>query len=153
MNGLEALNFGWGRSRADARGREGTFEIDKVGNSIGRLPADEAGFVEPVAEFGREGTEAIAVSGPLHSARSLPGLSFLFADLVSGQLFATTGPPSSKRQDVVRVRAVDGAGQPVTLRGLARADRPSPRLFSFPDGSAGILLEPTGEFFRVVAVP
>ena len=44
------------------------------------------------------------------------------------------------------------AGQPVTLKALANAPRPDPRFFVFPDGTAGVLLEATGQFFRLTEV-
>ena len=49
------LNFGWGRAAVDGRSREGSFFIDQVGNSVGAHPPDDAGFVRPVGEVGREG--------------------------------------------------------------------------------------------------
>ena len=146
------LNFGWGRNPADKKAREGTFEIDTVGNSSARIPSGEAGFVEPVAEFGRERNEPIAVSGPVHSDLSFARITFLFGDLVGGQLLATTGPPATKRQDVFRVTVVDGDARPVTLKSLAGNERPDPRFFTFPDGSAGILFERSGDFYRVTEV-
>lgn len=42
---------------------------------------------------------------------------------------------------------------PVTLRALAKAPRGDPRFFTFPDGVAGVLLEATGQFFRLTEVP
>lgn len=147
-----ALNFGWGRNAGDGKAREGTFYIDGLGNSTAGAPADDPGFVAPVAEFGRQVHEPIAISGPVRSATSFSRITLLFGDLVGGQLFATIAPPTSKRQDVWRVAVVDRSGQPLTLRGLAGDDRPDPRFFNFPDGTAGVLLERTGEFFRVSEV-
>jgi len=50
------------------------------------------------------------------------------------------------------VTIVDGNTQPVTLKSLTRNERPDPRFFNFPDGSAGVLLERTGEFYRIAEV-
>jgi hypothetical protein len=143
------LNFGWGRSAADGRSREGTFFIDRIGNSNGRIPADDPGFVPPVAEFGREGAAKVAVSGPVSSRASFTRITFLFGDLVSGAVYAVTGPPAAARQPVYRVALVDAGGEPVTLKELSRADRGDPRFFTFPDGTAGVLLEHTGAFYRL----
>jgi hypothetical protein len=145
-------NFGWGVNPRDGKAREGTFYIDGVGNSIGRIVTPESGFIEPVGEFGRERTEPVAVSGPLHSD-SFSRIGLLFGDLVSGNLFAVAGPPSMKGQDVVRVAVVDDKGQPTTLKAITGGMRPDPRFFNFPDGSAGVLLERTGDFYRVSEVP
>jgi hypothetical protein len=152
LSGTSPLNFGWGRTTIDGKSREGTFFIDKIGNSTGRVPAGEPPFVDPVAELGRESHEAFALSGPVHSDGSLSRITLLFGDLVSGRLFATIGSPAAKRQDVLRVAIVDGNGQSVTLKGLTGNVRPDPRFFNFPDGSAGILLERSGEFYRVSEV-
>jgi len=39
----------------------------------------------------------------------------------------------------------------VTLSGLA-GGRPDPRFFLFPDGSAGVLIERTGAFYRLTQI-
>src|SRR5205823_2123144 len=145
------LNFGWGRNRVDGKSREGTFVIDALGNSSAKVLPGELSLVEPVAEFGREHSEPIAVSGPVRSD-TFSRIALLFGDLVSGRLFATIGPPALKRQEVLRVAIVDGNGQLVTLKSMTKNERPDPRFFNFPDGSAGVLLERTGEFYRVSEV-
>jgi hypothetical protein len=38
------------------------------------------------------------------------------------------------------------------VSGLTAGQRPDPRFFNFPDGSAGVLLERTGDFYRVTEV-
>ena len=150
--GTAPLNFGWGRGPIDGKSREGTFYIDKTGNSTGRAPDDEPAFVQPVAQVGRESHEAFALSGPVQSSTSFSRITMLVGDLVSGQLFATIGPPSTKRQEVLRVTLVDANAQPVTLKSLTGNVRPDPRFFNFPDGSAGVLLERNGEFYRLSEV-
>jgi pimeloyl-ACP methyl ester carboxylesterase len=47
------------------------------------------------------------------------------------------------------VKLVDRDQKPVTLMALAGGKRSDPRFFTFPDGSAGVLLEQTGEFFKL----
>jgi len=144
-------NFGWGRN-ADGRTREGTFYIGPDGVAQSAVAADEPGFVSPVAQLGREAAKAFGASGPVSSPVSFRRISALFADLPSGLLFATTGSRADRRQDVFRVALVDKDAKPVTLLQLAKGDRADPRLFSFPDGSAGVLIETTGEFFRLTEV-
>lgn len=145
------LNFGWGR-HADGKAREGTFEIDRMGNATGKVPDADQRFVPPIAEFGRSRPEPIAVSGPGFGA-SLSRVSLLFGDLVTGRVFARLAPLDAGPQPVKEVRLVSSAGEPVTLRDLAGGTRPDPRFFTFPDGSAGILLEATGDFYRVTELP
>ena len=144
------VNFGWGRSAADGRAREGTFFIGPTGNAVAPITDPVPGFLDPVAEFGREGATAVAISGPAARSRSLKTISLLFGDLVSGKVFAVTGPPAETSQPVFQVGLVDERGKPVTLWDLAGGRRPDPRFFTFPAGTAGVLLEATGEFFRLI---
>jgi hypothetical protein len=148
LAGAQPLNFGWGRG-VDRKSREGTFYIDPLGNSVEKIQAPEAGIAEPVAEFGREGAKAVAVSGPVISTTSFGRITALFGDLVSGGVYAVTSPLTVKRQPVYRVGLVDRDGRVVTLKELAGGERPDPRFFNFPDGTAGVLLERTGAFYKL----
>ena len=147
--GTTPLNFGWGRA-VDKRAREGTFYIDAAGNAAEKIPQPEPAFIDPVAEFGREGARTVAVSGPVVSPASFVRITALFGDLVSGGVYAVTGPLSTRRQSAYRVSLVDREGRPVTLKDLAGGDRADPRFFNFPDGTAGVLLERTGTFYRLM---
>lgn len=142
-------NFGWGRHPGVDASREGSFLIDRMGNSRATAPIDEPGFVQPVAEFGRVVHEPIAVSGPVSSPRSFARITLLFGDLVGGRLLATTGPLGTRHQEVFEVGVVDQAGTPTTLKALGGGERADVRFFTFPDGTAGVLFERTGEFHRV----
>jgi hypothetical protein len=145
-------NFGWGRAAIDKRSREGTFYIDQTGNSIAKAPLDEPGFVQPVAEFGREKAAQVAVSGPVHSPSSFKTITFLFGDLANGGVYAVTRAPSAFHQPVFAVTLVNGQGQTITLKALSNGPRGDPRFFNFPDGTAGLLVEATGQFFRLTEV-
>jgi hypothetical protein len=50
---------------------------------------------------------------------------------------------------VLGVTLVDSNAQPVTLKSMKRNNRPDPSSFNFPNGSAGVLLERIGDFYRV----
>ena len=152
VDGPRAPNFGWGRNRRDGRAREGTFEIDDLGNSRTRIASPAGPTIDPVAEFGRLDTEPIAVSGPLASRASFSRIVLLFGELVGGQLYAITDPPGNLRQVVRRVSIVDEQEQSVVLKSLTDNRRPDPRFFTFPDGTAGVLLEATGAFYRLTEV-
>jgi hypothetical protein len=145
-----APNFGWGRD-SSATAREGTFYIDSTGMAVGVAPVPESGFRQPVAQFGREGATLIAVSGSVSSSQSFTTLASVFGDLVSGSVYAVAGELSQPGQVVFRVNLFDTQMQPVTLQALA-GGRPDVRFFNFPDGGAGLLLERTGQFFRVTQV-
>lgn len=142
------LNFGWGRAAVDGRSREGSFFIDQVGNSVGRIPPDDSGFVRPVAEVGREGAPFLGLAGPV-SSPSFQSITALVADLVSGNVFATTRPLGERNQPVYRVGVKDAKGTATTFLQLSGDKRADVRFFNFPDGSAGVLVERTGRFYRV----
>ena len=145
-------HFGWGVRRTDRRAREGTFFIDAGGRAAGAAAAPDPGMLAPVAQFGRESAAAIAGSGPVSSAISFSRITSLFGDLVGGAVYAVTGSASASGQDVYRVNLVDRQGTAVTLTQVA-GGRPDPRFFNFPDGTAGVLLERTGAFYRLTELP
>ena len=105
--------------------------------------------MDPVSEFGREGATYVAISGPVISTTSFSRITALFGDLVSGGVYAVTSPLSVKRQPVYRVRLIDRDGRTVALKELAGSERGDPRFFNFPDGTAGMLLEHSGAFYRL----
>ena len=142
------LNFGWGRAAVDGRSREGSFFIDQVGNSVARIPPDDTGFVRPVAEVGREGAPFLGLAGPV-SSPSFQSITALVADLVSGDVFATARPLGERNQPVYRVGVKDAKGPATTFRELSGDKRGDARFFNFPDGSAGVLIERSGRFYRV----
>jgi hypothetical protein len=114
-------------------------------------PVPEAGFTQPIAQFGREGAPLVAVTGPVSSFLSFSSITSLFGDLPTGKVFAVTGAPGAPGQIVYAVNLVNSALAPVTLSGLA-GGRPDPRFFLFPDGTAGVLLERTGAFYRLTQI-
>jgi hypothetical protein len=140
-------NFGWGRN-ADSLAREGTFYVDPAGNGIGVAPYPETGFIQPAAQWGREGASFVAGSGPVLSENSFTSISSVFGDLVSGRVFGTLGEVTDFGQTVFEIDLYDSSLQLTSLALLA-GGRADPRFFNFADGSAGVLLERTGEFFSL----
>ncbi len=140
-------NFGWGRNK-DGKAREGTFYVAEGGTAQG-IASDGAAFRPPVAQFGREGASTFGASGTVSSDVSFRRIAALFGELAGGGVFAITQSRGVAGQDVLRVRLADGDQKPVTLMQLAGGKRPDPRFFTFPDGSAGVLIEQTGEFFKL----
>ena len=125
------MNFGWGRNAGDNLAREGTWYIDPAGVVTGAAPKPEAGFVQPVAQFGREGALLVAVTGSVSSTASFTNITALFGDLDSGKVLALIGAPGTPSQTVYRANLVDSALASVTLAGLA-GGRPDPVL-QFPE--------------------
>ena len=138
-------NFGWGRN-ADGFAREGTFYIDANGDDIGAAPLNESGFVQPLAQWGREAAPFAAGSGPISCGGSFTDIGTLFGDLPSGLVYAVLDGASGIAQDVFQVNLFDAGLAPTTLTALA-GGRPDPRFFCFGNDMAGVLLEGSGDFY------
>ena len=148
----EIENFGWGVA-ADGLAREGTFYVndgpEDVAAAIGVAPLGEAGFVQPFAQFGREGDGFFAVSGPVVSDVSFTTIGMLFGDLASGSLYATLAGASGIANEVYSVGVEGPDGVRTTLWGLFGDERDDVRFFNFADMGAGLLLERSGRMFRI----
>jgi hypothetical protein len=157
LNTRRIENFGWGRN-ADGNAREGMFYIQPGVPLVGgteppvdaRAPSPEAGFIQPNAQYGRDDPNGgVAVTGPIDSDESFRRIRGLFSDLASGFVYATLDRRRATDVPVYKVNLVDGDGNPLTsLQDLA-GGRADGRLFLFPDGTAGVLLETTGDFYRL----
>ena len=144
-------NFGWGRNAADGRAREGTFYIDPSGNAVDEAPVGEAGFSQPLAQWGRETQTLVAATGPVGSSMFFSNIDILFGDLVSGTVYAIRDTTAGIAPEVLRVNLLDDGLQATSLTELA-GGRPDPRFFKFPDGSAGVLLERSGDFYGMAEI-
>ena len=149
-------NFGWGVAE-DGLAREGSFYIndgpEPVAAAIGEAPVGEAGFVQPFAQFGRDDIEGFfAASGPVASAVSFDRIGLLFGDISNGGLYATLSGAEGILNDVFAVNVLSEDGGLTDLPGLLGGGRDDMRFFNFPDLSAGILFERSGQLFRVAEV-
>lgn len=140
-------NFGWGRSSLDNLAREGTFYVDSSGNAVGDAPLGEAGFMQPFAEWGREGLSSFAGSGPISCSSSLTNIGTMFGDLPNGFVYGVK-EGSAALADVFRINLFDALFEPTTLAALS-GGRPDPRFVCVGDDSAGVLLERIGDFYRI----
>lgn len=157
----EIENFGWGRN-PDGLAREGTFYVgegvplvsDTEPPVEGVAPSPEAGFIQPHAQYGRNDPNGgVAVSGPVTSMLSFMTITGLFSDLSSGILYATVDPITETNVPVLKVNLVDENGTPLNaLQDLVGVPRPDPRFFRFPNGEAGVLIEATGDFFKLTEI-
>ena len=150
----EIENFGWGRNPADNLAREGTFYINP-GIALtfqpvvaAHAPSPESGFIQPLAQYAREEAQFAAITGPAISSLSFDMITSLFGDLASGEVYATTSSLTDKNVPVYQVNLFDSTLNETSLFELANG-RPDPRFFIFPDGTAGVLLEKTGNFYRL----
>jgi hypothetical protein len=144
-------NFGWGRNAADGRAREGTFYIDPSGNAVDEAPVGEAGFSQPLAQWGRETQSHVAATGPVSNSMSFRTIDVLFGDLPSGTVYAIRDTTAGIAPEVLRVNLLDDGLQATSLKELA-GGRPDPRFFKFPDGAAGVLLERSGDLYGMAEI-
>lgn len=141
-------NFGWGRNSLDNLAREGTYYISTNGTATGDAPIAEPGFIQPQAQWARETSGFFAGTGPISCSGSFGGIQTLMGDLPTGNVYATQNETTAGPQNVYRVGIVDEFYQSATLADLA-GGRPDPRFFCFSDGSAGVLLERTGDIYSL----
>lgn len=154
-------NFGWGINPADGLAREGTFYVGPgQAFTTGTPPVDsvanspEKGFVQPHAQYERpvngDPNGGLASTGSVTSKRSLNKLTALFSDLDSGILYGTKGDFDDIATTVYKLTVVDGNGvEYESLEELVGLTRVDPRFFRFPDGTAGVLFEANGDFYRL----
>ena len=90
-----------------------------------------------------------APSSCVASAASLQTITALFSDLSSSILYATTDPITGTAAPVYRVNLTATDGTVIDSFQDLAGGRADPRFFRFPDGTAGVLLEATGDFFRL----
>lgn len=151
-------NFGWGRNE-DGFAREGTFYVGPgrpmiFGTeppALGDAPQPEPGFIQPHAQYGRnDPTEFVAVTGPVVSPVSFNTLQAVWADLNAGTIYASIDDLTQGNVPIYNPLLVDGNGNPlIDLNALNGGNRVDARFFVYPDGTAGVLLEATGDFYRL----
>jgi hypothetical protein len=108
-----------------------------------------------LAQYGRGALSPftfVAAAGPVVSNKSFQTISLAMGDLASGEIYATTDKITGQDVPLFRVNLVDSDGNSVgptnSLNDLA-GGRSDPRFFLFPNGEAGVLLEATGDFYRL----
>lgn len=161
----EVENFGWGRN-ADGKAREGTyyvgpgqaFVLGTEPGAVGIAPVPEPGFEQPVAQYGRSALSMfnfVAATGPVLSRISFDEITAVFGDLANGELYGITSKINQQNQEAFLLNLVDENLAPLgpnnSLNDLAGA-RVDPRFFRFPNGTAGVLLEATGDIYRLTEV-
>ena len=162
LNTSTVENYGWGRN-ADGLAREGTFYVSegvplKLGTEpapVGAAPQPEPGFRQPLAQYGRGALSPfnfVAISGPVQSKKSFHQISLAMGDLANGEVYATTDKIDVENAELFHVNLVDANGDPLgpnnSLNDLT-GGRNDPRFFLFPNGEAGVLLEATGDYYRL----
>jgi hypothetical protein len=167
-------NFGWGIRNGEDFGREGTFKVAPgvplAGGQpecLGEQDESESDFIKPWTQFGRgPDVPLYAISGSVVSEKSFSECKLFFSEFNTGlgicvfeDYDAESVAPASfvtlVDENFVVIdgfntfvdRFFDGipAGKSDKFRGDARP-------FKYPDGSAGVFIERTGQFFKLTEV-
>jgi len=167
------LNFGWGRSLHDGKAREGTFYVNQgkafvlstEPSCAGNAPPGEVGFVQPWIQFGRTATDyyygisSFAIPSQEESAAG-GMLELIWSEFNTGQILGT---PTQYQEGAApstafKLKIFDEQGTEFeNINFLVERDvgpdsftyRGDPRLFHFPDGVLGLLMERTGGFYTL----
>lgn len=168
-------NFGWGMKAGESRdgqefGREGTFIVEK-GTAYGNLSADppcideqtdieKQGFIAPYMQFGRgTGLPFYGISSSVVSSKSFNLIKVASTEFNTGLLIVGLDKHSIETAPVpaymVKLYKEDSSGELIEMNGFnafVGGGRGDPRLFKYPDGSAGVFIERTGQFFTLEEV-
>uniref|UniRef100_A0A7S2KIV3 Uncharacterized protein n=1 Tax=Leptocylindrus danicus TaxID=163516 RepID=A0A7S2KIV3_9STRA len=168
----EIENFGWGRSIEDGYAREGTFYV-KPG-STGTLgtqppceedaPIPEEGYEQPWIQFGRTANDYFyAISSFVVASASFMDLALIWTEFNTGLVLGTTeafvdGAAPAKSY---KIKLFDTDGNylengfnDLVLEELGEVGyyRGDPRMFHYPDGTAGVFIERTGCFYKLTEI-
>jgi len=160
-------NFGWGRSYADGKTREGTFYVGPgSGGNLGTdppcegpAPVPEKGFVQPWIQFGRTATDFFyGISGFVVSEK-FDKLSLVWTEFNTGLVLGTTGDDKLSTGYKIRLYDTDMNEMVNGFNDLVFEElgevfyyRGDPRPFRYPDGSAGVFIERTGSFYKLTEI-
>jgi len=163
-------NFGWGRNTRDGKAREGTFYISTgIGGKLGDqppyqgdAPVPEPGYIQPWIQFGRSENDFFyGIASFCLSETSLDELKIIWTEFNTGLILGSfddynledyTGPANGykiKLYDEDMMYLENGLNDLVDKELGGGASRGDPRMFNYPDGTAGVFIERTGVFYRL----
>eukprot|EP00584_Thalassiosira_punctigera_P022733 CAMPEP_0172574500 /NCGR_PEP_ID=MMETSP1067-20121228/136730_1 /TAXON_ID=265564 ORGANISM="Thalassiosira punctigera, Strain Tpunct2005C2" /NCGR_SAMPLE_ID=MMETSP1067 /ASSEMBLY_ACC=CAM_ASM_000444 /LENGTH=908 /DNA_ID=CAMNT_0013367129 /DNA_START=168 /DNA_END=2895 /DNA_ORIENTATION=- len=174
LNTSTVENFGWGMRKGAMFGREGTFAVGRgemltwgTPPCLSDLSDDQQiGFIKPYIQFGRSpGVPLHGITSSVMSELSFPNIKLAAAEFNTGTMIVTkedydvSGPSSV---NFVKLYKEDSNGNLVLLEngfnslvaedlslGPNESLRGDARLFKYPDGTAGVFIERTGQFFKL----
>jgi hypothetical protein len=162
-------NFGWGRNLMDGKTREGSFYVGPGTMGVlgteppceGKAPAIEEGFLKPWIQFGRSADDFFyGISSFSVAMESFTSLKLIWTEYNTGLIMGTDESwrcPSDAFK--IKVYDIDGTYLETGLNQLVQAElgevgyyRGDPRMFHFPDGTAGVFIERTGAFYKLTEI-
>mmetsp|Transcript_10898 Transcript_10898/g.16763 ORF Transcript_10898/g.16763 Transcript_10898/m.16763 type:complete len:514 (-) Transcript_10898:225-1766(-) len=168
----EIENFGWGRSIEDGNAREGTFYLSPGSPGTlgtdppceGDAPIPEEGYEQPWIQFGRtENDFFYAISSFVVGSSSFTDLALIWTEFNTGLVLGTTdafvdgaAPAQSYK---IKLYDTDGNYLENGFNDLVKEElgeleyyRGDPRVFHYPDGTAGVFIERTGVFYKLTEI-
>jgi len=164
-------NFGWGRNQIDGKTREGTFYIAPgyggvLGDQPGcesRIASPEEGYIHPWIQFGRtEDDFYYGICSFVVSDESFNKLALVWTEFNTGNVLGTTESYSSdgpSKGYKINLYDTDMTLLPTGFNDLVKQElgevgyyRGDPRLFHYPDGTAGVFIERTGVFYKLTEI-
>jgi len=164
-------NFGWGRNQIDGKTREGTFYVAPgTGGVLGGNPACESpisspeeGYTLPWIQFGRTPEDFYyGISSFVISDKSFDKLKLVWTEFNTGHVLGTTESYNSvKPSKGYKIKLFDADMAPLDMgfNDLVKKElgevgfyRGDPRLFHYPDGTAGVFIERTGAFYKITEI-
>lgn len=170
-------NFGWGRNMRNGKAREGTFYV--APGTIGVLgteppcegdaPVTESGYIQPWIQFGRTATDFFyAISSFAVAYESFDKLELIWSEFNTGLImgtpqryYANGGPKNVGPVTGFKIKLYDSEGNYLEngTNDLVKEElgevgyyRGDPRLFHYPDGTAGVFIERTGAFYKLTEI-
>eukprot|EP00548_Thalassiothrix_antarctica_P008021 CAMPEP_0194142260 /NCGR_PEP_ID=MMETSP0152-20130528/11575_1 /TAXON_ID=1049557 /ORGANISM="Thalassiothrix antarctica, Strain L6-D1" /LENGTH=523 /DNA_ID=CAMNT_0038841171 /DNA_START=287 /DNA_END=1858 /DNA_ORIENTATION=- len=166
----EILNFGWGRNLMDGKAREGTFYVNHGKAFVlgaepscnSDAPLGEDGFHQPWVQFGRNGFDSFFGISSMAIPSEGSMLKLIWSEFNTGKLLGTYDAyrEGAQPSEAFKLKIFDETGteidglNPLVVEELGEdnvgfTSRGDPRLFHFPDGELGVLIERTGVFYKV----
>ena len=168
-------NFGWGRNLDDGKAREGTFYVGPGVMGVlgteppceGDAPIKESGYEQPWIQFGRTATDFFyAISSFAVAYPSFDRLELIWTEFNTGMILGTTKRFYSGKKYYgpvkgFKIKLYDSEGNYLEnglndlvkeVLGEVGYYRGDPRMFHYPDGSAGVFIERTGTFYKLTEI-
>ncbi len=175
LNTKTIENFGWGRSVVDGKAREGTFYVGPGVMGVlgteppceGDAPVTEDGFIQPWIQFGRTETDFYyGISSFAVAYNSFDKLELIWSEFNTSHIMGTTnryyrGPRNAGPVKGHKIKLYDDEGNYLEngTNDLVQKElgdvgyyRGDPRLFHYPDGTAGVFIERTGAFYKLTEI-
>jgi len=162
-------NFGWGRNIADGKAREGTFYVNH-GNAgvLGTEPTcagdtqiGEPGFIQPWIQFNRTPMDFLyGIASLAIPTSAVNDLKLIWSEFNTGKIMGTTGEyvEGGAPRTAFKLKLYDENGEllendlnTLVMKETGDEDpqRGDPRLFHFPNGQAGVMVERTGSIYKL----